>query len=329
MQSKKTNLVKLGIFILSGLLFLVVSLYLIGRNQQLFRASILVKTHFRHAGGVVPGNNVRYAGIQAGTVKSVTLINDTTIEFELLIDKEASKHILKNSLASIGTEGLIGNKVVNLLPGEGAAEPIKEGDKIAAKKTIDTDVMLETLAITNRNAALLSAELVETISRFNNSSALWKLLEDSSLAVSIKTSLANIEQSSVSTRQLTGELNQVIHDLKQEEGLVHQLIYDTTMSGQLERTLAQLELTSQQTVRMTQKVNELITGVQEEIKEGKGPANAILSDTSMTGSLHRSLTNIEKSTATFNENMKALQHNFLFRGYFRKKGKKARTEKAD
>jgi phospholipid/cholesterol/gamma-HCH transport system substrate-binding protein len=329
MQSKKTNLVKLGIFILSGLLFLVVSLYLIGRNQQLFRASILVKTHFRHAGGVVPGNNVRYAGIQAGTVKSVTLINDTTIEFELLIDKEASKHILKNSLASIGTEGLIGNKVVNLLPGEGAAEPIKEGDEIAAKKTIDIDVMLETLAITNRNAALLSAELVETISRFNNSSALWKLLEDSSLAVSIKTSLANIEQSSVSTRQLTGELNQVIHDLKQEEGMVHQLIYDTTMSGQLERTLAQLELTSQQTVRMTQKVNELITGVQQEIKEGKGPANAILSDTSMTGSLHRSLTNIEKSTATFNENMTALQHNFLFRGYFRKKEKKARTGQAD
>jgi phospholipid/cholesterol/gamma-HCH transport system substrate-binding protein len=101
------------------------------------------------------------------------------------------------------------------------------------------------------------------------------------------------------------------------------------MSGQLERTLAQLELTSQQTVRMTQKVNELITGVQQEIKEGKGPANAILSDTSMTGSLHRSLNNIEKSTATFNENMTALQHNFLFRGYFRKKEKKARTGQAD
>jgi phospholipid/cholesterol/gamma-HCH transport system substrate-binding protein len=329
MQQKKTNLVKLGIFILSGLLFLVVSLYLIGRNQQLFRASILVKTHFRHAGGVVPGNNVRYAGIQAGTVKSVTLINDTTIEFKLLIDKEASKHILKNSLASIGTEGLIGNKVVNLIPGEGAAEPIQEGDEIATKKTIDTDVMLETLAVTNRNAALLSAGLVETISRFNNSTAVWKLLEDSSLAISIKTSLANIEQSSVSTRQLTSELNQVIHDLKQQEGLVHQLIYDTTMSGQLERTLAQLELTSQQTVRMTQKVNELISGVQQEIKEGKGPANAILSDTSMTGSLHRSLTNIEKSTAAFNENMTALQHNFLFRGYFRKKEKKARTGQSD
>jgi len=327
MQNKRTNLIKLGLFTISGLLFLVLSLYLIGRNQQLFRASILVKTYFRHAGGLVPGNNVRYAGIQAGTVKSVKLINDTTIQLELLIDKEASKHILKNSLASIGTEGLIGNRVVNLIPGDGPAEPIQEGDEIATKKNIDTDAMLETLSVTNQNAAVLSAELVQTISRFNNSSALWKLLEDSSLAVSIKASLSNIEQASVSTKQLTAELNQVIHDLKQERGLVQHLIYDTVMSGQLERTLAQLEQTSQQTVTMTQKVNDLISGVQNEIKEGKGPANAILSDTSMTGSLHRSLSNIEKSTATFNENMTALQHNFLFRGYFRKKEKKAAKEK--
>ena len=197
MRKNKTNLIKLGIFTLSGLVFLVLALYLIGRNQQLFRSSIVVKAYFSNAGGVVPGNNVRYSGIQAGTVKSVKLMNDTTIEFVLLIDKSASRYMLNNSVASIGTEGMIGNKVINILPGSGTGAPIQDGDELRAKKTTDTDAMLETLSVTNQNAALLSAELLTTITRLNNSSSLWSLLEDSIVARSVKISLANIQQASL------------------------------------------------------------------------------------------------------------------------------------
>lgn len=324
MANKKINLIKLGLFTVSGLAFLVLTLYLIGRNQQLFRSTIQVKVYFKNAGGVVPGNNVRYAGIQAGTVKSVKLINDTTIEFQLLLDKKTSAHILNNSIAAIGTEGLIGNKVVNILPGSGTASPIQDGDLLLAKKTSDTEAMLETLSQTNQNALLLSTELVKTITRINNSSTLWKILEDSSLSGSIKISLHNIQKASASTQVLTEELGEFIHELKQGDGLAHDLVYDTTISGQLSRTMEQLENTSRQAEELTTKVNELAGHVQTEVKEGKGIANAVLSDTSITGNLHRSLYNIEQSTARFNENMLALQHNFLLKGYFRKKEKKER-----
>lgn len=310
MANKKINLIKLGLFTVSGLAFLVLTLYLIGRNQQLFRSSIQVKVFFRNAGGVVPGNNVRYAGIQAGTVKSVKLINDTTIEFQLLLDKKTSAHILNNSIASIGTEGLIGNKVVNILPGSGSASPIQDGDQLQIKKTTDTEAMLETLSQTNQNALLLSTELVKTITRINNSSTLWKILEDSSLSGSIKISLYNIQKASANTQVVTEELGEFIHSLKQGDGLAHDLVYDTTISGQLSRTMEQLENTSRQAEELTTKVNEF--------------ANTVVSDTSITGSLHRSLFNIEQSTARFNENMLALQHNFLLKGYFRKKEKKER-----
>ncbi len=322
MRKNRTNLIKLGIFTLSGLVFLVLALYLIGRNQQLFRSSIVVKAYFSNAGGVVPGNNVRYSGIQAGTVKSVKLMNDTTIEFVLLIDKSASRYMMNNSVASIGTEGIIGNKVINILPGSGTGTPIQDGDELRAKKTTDTDAMLETLSVTNQNAALLSAELLTTITRLNNSSSLWSLLEDSIVARSVKISLANIQQASLSTRRLTDSLNLLVADIKEEKGLVNQLVYDTGMTRQLRQTLDQFEFTSRQTVEITQQLNKLVNGVQHEIEEGKGPANAILSDTAMAGSLQRSLRNIEQSTNAFNENMEALKHNFLFRGYFRKKNKK-------
>ncbi|WP_290792505.1 MlaD family protein [Flavihumibacter sp. UBA7668] len=324
MANKKTNLIKLGLFTVSGIAFLVLTLYFIGRNKQLFRSSIQVNAYFRNAGGVVPGNNVRYAGIHAGTVKSVKLINDTIIEFQLLLDKKTAAHILNNSIASIGTEGVIGNKVVNILPGSGTGNPIQDGDRLQAKRTTDTEAMLETLSETNQNALLLSNELVKTITRINNSSTLWRILEDSSLSDAIKSSLLNIQKASANTQDLTGELGEFIHELKQGDGLANKLVYDTTISRQLSITMEQLENTSRQTEELTTRVNEILQHVQVEIKQGKGPANAVLSDTSMTGSLHRSLNNIEQSTARFNENMEALRHNFLLKGYFRKKEKKER-----
>ena len=99
MADKRINSLKLGLFTLAGLLFLVISLYMIGRDQNLFRSNITIKAHFRNAQGIVPGNNIRYAGIQVGTVSAVNLINDTLIEINMLIDEKTSANIRNNATA--------------------------------------------------------------------------------------------------------------------------------------------------------------------------------------------------------------------------------------
>ena len=146
MINKKINTIKLGAFITAGLLFLIVMLYMIGRDQNLFNANITLRARFSNANGLVPGNNVRYAGIQVGTVKKVKLINDTVIEVVMLIDQKYKPNIHRNSLAAIRTEGFIGNKIVNIMPGNGNAAEVED---VTQEAFIKVDVKLDGIRATS------------------------------------------------------------------------------------------------------------------------------------------------------------------------------------
>ncbi|HEY0749859.1 MAG TPA: MCE family protein, partial [Chitinophagaceae bacterium] len=67
--------IKLGIFVLAGIAFLILLLYIIGKNQNLFGKTFMLKARFEKTNGLMRGNNIRFAGIDAGTVKSVNIIN--------------------------------------------------------------------------------------------------------------------------------------------------------------------------------------------------------------------------------------------------------------
>ncbi|HEY5369783.1 MAG TPA: hypothetical protein VIJ75_12415 [Hanamia sp.] len=94
--------------------------------------------------------------------------------------------IRKNAIVSIGTEGFVGNKVVNIVPAKKPAPLALEGDTLSSKKALDTDEMLQTLSKTNNDVAAISSGLKTTVQRINNSSALWALLEDNSLPKDLK-----------------------------------------------------------------------------------------------------------------------------------------------
>jgi phospholipid/cholesterol/gamma-HCH transport system substrate-binding protein len=118
MEKQGENNVKLGVFVLTGLIVLIVAFYIIGKNRSLFGDNFELKARFSNLKGLIEGDNVSFSGIQAGTVKSISLINDTTIEVLLLIDSKIKPYIHKNATASIGTEGMIGEKVVNIIPAQ-------------------------------------------------------------------------------------------------------------------------------------------------------------------------------------------------------------------
>ena len=321
MADQRINNLKLGIFTIARLIFLVITLYMIGKDQNLFGSNIVIHTRLSQAGGLVSGNNVRYSGIQVGTVSKVQLISDTIIEIQMLIDKKAGVNIRNNAVASIGTEGLIGNRVVNLMPGDGKGRPIKEGDYIQAKKTADTEAMLETLSGTNVNVAEISQELLETVKRINASKGIWQVLDDETLAKELRTTLVNIRAASEKTHRLAGELSEIVNHVKSGEGSAGQLLYDTSFAAQLSQAVNRIDHAAASADSLLTHTNQILGGIQEDINTGKGPANALLKDSAMVGKLHSTLTNMEKSTRAFHENMEALKHNFLFRGYFRKQEK--------
>lgn len=313
------NNLKLGVFVIAGLLLLVVGLYIIGKNHSLFGAKFELKTRFRDVSGLVPGNNVRFSGIQAGTVKSLEIINDTTIEVVLLIDKTTRDYIRKNAITSIGTEGLMGNKVVNIYPGRGDAPIAEEGDMLQARAVLGMEDAMETLYTTNDNVQRISEHLLITMERINSSPALWGLLEDSTLPVHLRVSLANIRKASDDISDAAGSLNEIVQGINEGEGVAGLLLKDTSAKRSLSDAIFHIQSASAEADHLVAGLNKMAMDIQGGLDSSA--AGLVLTDTSVAGSINRSLSNIEKGTASFSENMEALKHNFLFRGYFRKKEK--------
>jgi phospholipid/cholesterol/gamma-HCH transport system substrate-binding protein len=318
MAKTTANNIRLGLFVMAGLLLLILGLYIIGKNRNMFGASFLLKAHFRNAGGLVTGNNVRFSGIEAGTVKSIRLINDTTIEVTMVMHKKVKPFIRKNAGASIGAEGLIGNRVVNIVPGQGAAPFVEDGDLLAAKRTSDTDQMLQTLDRSNENIAIISEDIKAIVKRVNNSAALWALLNEYSLVTDMKASLHNLRQASEQANATTAMLSGVVRDVQQGKGSLGALLTDTSFAAQLSSALEKIESAGNNLDTLTGELNQMVRDVSYQTSKGKGAVQALLRDSMLAVKLGNSLDNVEKGTAAFNANMEALKHNFLLRGYFRK-----------
>src|ERR1039457_3677637 len=99
--------IRLGVFVVAGVLMLIVALYFIGNNKNIFGKSFKLYVVFPNVRGLQPGNNVRYDGINVGTVAKIEIVNDTCIKVEMNIETDLKKVIRKNSIATIGTDGLM------------------------------------------------------------------------------------------------------------------------------------------------------------------------------------------------------------------------------
>ena len=317
-MKQTSNNIKLGVFVLAGLLFLILLLYMIGRNRNLFGRNYVLKARFENVQGLIPGNNVRFAGIQAGTVKKIQILNDTMIEVTMFIDVDMKSVIRKNAVASIGTDGLVGNRVVNIVPSKTNAALAMDGDLIESKKMLNTDAMLDVLNKTNNDVSILAMELKETVQRINKSTAVWTLLNDNSIPQHLRQSLVNIKTATAKAGDFANELNNIIHGVQQGKGTVGALLADTVMQYQLKEAVAKINRVSRDADSLTNDLNTMIAGIQQDIQDGNGTLHALLKDSAIVVKLHTSLDNIQKGTDGFNKNMEALKHNFLLRSYYRK-----------
>lgn len=321
---------QLGLLVIAGLFLFILTLYLIGKNQHLFGSNFELRVRFSNVNGLLKGNNVRFSGIQAGTVHRIRIIDDTTIEVSLLIDKAMAPYIDRKAVAAIGTEGLIGNKVVNITPSRTKAPPVVEGDLLASRVVVDTDAMLETLQRTNDNIADISGQLKNTVRRIDGSAALWRLLGDEGIATSVRSSLDHIYRASVNADAVTADLRTVISHVRSGQGSAGSLLMDTTFATGLNQAMATIRAAGDKAADLADQLNRTVQVIDQNINNGKGTVNALLNDSVMAVRLNASIENIRLGTDAFHQDMEALKHNFLFRGYFRRQEKEARkaAEKA-
>lgn len=318
MKTKTFNNIKLGAFVLVGLIFLLLILYMIGKNRTMFGGNYKLRARFENVQGLKSGNNVRYAGIDIGTVEKVSIINDTLMEVKMIIDNKAKFILRKNAIVSIGTDGLVGNKVVNIAASKSDSPLAEENDILPTKKPIDTDEMLRTLNKTNNDIAVIAKNLKLTSNKLNNSEALWALLNDKSLPDNLKKSAANIRLVTNNLYNMSKDVNSMVSKIKKGEGSIGKIINDSSFAKSLEDAVINIKDAGNEVSTLSKDINKAVKEIENNINDGNGTVHALLKDTGIVIKINHSLDNIEDGTKGFNQNMDALKHSFLFRGYFRK-----------
>lgn len=320
--TKTMNNAKLGLFVFAGFVFLIFSLYMIGRNRNWFGSTFTVTVRFNNINGLVPGNNVRYSGIDIGTVERITLVNDSTVLVTLVIDKNAKGYIRTNAVASIGTDGLMGNKLVSIKSQPGDAPAAADGDEIMSRKPIETDEMLQTLNTTNENIAVITHNLKEITAKLNSRNSFWNFLSDTVIVQDLKLAVGSLRKAGQNTEQFTGNAARMVHKMEQGKGLANTLFTDTALTRQLTASLHEI----QQASKDLSLASAQLKASMDKASRGEGTLGVLLSDTSTANNLRKTLRNVEQGTGRFNENMEAMKHNWLFKGYFKDQEKQKKKE---
>jgi len=191
--------IRLGLFVAGGLTLFVIAVFIIGKQKNLFNPVFKLTSTFHNVGGLQIGNNVRFSGINVGTVDNIVIINDSTVRTDLLIKEDVRKFIKSDCRIAIGSEGVIGDKLVTISQGSAEAPLAKEGQRLQSSEPVETDAIMASLRVTAGNAEVITQQLAEIMTKINSGKGtLGRLIQDQTLAENLNKTVLNLKKSSKS-----------------------------------------------------------------------------------------------------------------------------------
>ncbi|HKC67046.1 MAG TPA: MlaD family protein [Bacteroidia bacterium] len=195
MKKATNNKIKLGIFVSVTALLFIAGIYFIGQKQQLFNDTFRISGIFKDISGLEVGNNVRFSGINVGVVEDIEQMTDSTVKVDMMIDESSRKFMKKNVKAIIGSDGLMGNKIVLIMPGAASKEQLVDNDIIKTAQTVSTDEILQKIKVTTDNAATITSDLATVMGSIRDGKGtVGRLLMDTTLAKNVNDAMVNIKQ---------------------------------------------------------------------------------------------------------------------------------------
>lgn len=308
---------------LAGLSLFLVSVFFIGSENNIFSRTFEVSAVFRNVEGLKAGDNVWLSGVKIGTVSDVSIAGEGRVIVKLALKENQNKFIQTDAVALISTDGLVGNKIVIIRPGQGP-ESITEEDTLQTVSPTDTQDLMNLARDVGENTRSITSDLKTIADRINKGKGIvGELLNDGSIAQEMRAAIAHLTTTSNNTAQASAELNALIRDLQHGDGLLATLISDTSYTRTFEHALTNIEKVSENAGVVSEQLQHLSSN----IINTDNAAGVLLSDSTVAEQLRTTIENAAQASVKLNENMEALQHNFLFRGFFRKKDKKEKRER--
>ncbi len=307
--------VVLGLFVSVALAALAATILGIGDLHDTFTRKVEVSAVFPDVGGLQAGDNVWYAGVKIGVVRRLTLESADAVRVAIQIDRDAAAEVPSDVLARIGTDGLIGNRIVVLSGGTPGAAPTADGAELGVAAALSTDDLLATLQRNNENLLAITADVKALTARLRaGEGTAGKLLGEDALFSTLTATAAD-------ARSVGSDLRAFAGGLDRPGRLPNQLLTDEALVPSLAASAADLE-------RVTRRAAAVLDGLERAAADPGTPVGTLLHDRPAGADLRAVLENLNVGSERLAEDLEAAQHSLLLRGFFRKKARREAEEAA-
>ena len=324
MDSNK-RMITVGVFVLIGIVIFIAAVLTLGGQKKTFEQKSTLKAVFKDVNGLQPGNNVWFSGVKVGTVKKISFTPNALVEVIMNIENKTMQYIKKDARAKISSEGFIGNKIVVIFGGTMQSAHVADDDILAVDSGLGTDEMMATLQQNNQNLLDITGNIKSITERLmNGQGSAGKILSDDKLANDLQAAIIGLKVASAQVQRITSDVAGYTSQLQTEGSLTNSLIHDTVFYGRLTATTAQIHEASisiKESSANIKRITSNIENVSKRLDSTGSPVGVLLNDEEAGKNLRVTLANLASGSKKLDEDLEAIQHNFLFRGYFKKKDK--------
>ncbi|MBT1701768.1 MlaD family protein [Chryseosolibacter indicus] len=315
--------VKVGAFVLGGLALFIISVFYVGAENNILTRTFDISAVFKNVEGLKEGDNVWFSGVKVGTVTDVRIMSPGKVVVRLALKNNQHEFISKDATASVGSDGLVGNKIVVIRPGNINNGVVEDGDTINTLSPADTQELINIAKDVGENTRSLTSDLQLIAKRVNDGQGIiGELFKDGALAKDLRDAVASLKKTGDNSVRVSSELNSLLAELRTGDGLLPTLIHDTSYADTFTQALANVREVSKNAEVVAQNLGSLA----EKMNNENNALNVLLGDSAFASKLQTTMVNAEQASAKLDQNMEALQHNFLLRGYFRKQEKRKKKE---
>jgi phospholipid/cholesterol/gamma-HCH transport system substrate-binding protein len=330
-MNNNKRMVTVGVFVFLGLAIFITAVLTLGGQKKTFEKKATVRAVFKDVNGLQQGNNVWFSGVKVGTVKKISFTPDAMVEVIMSIESKTMQYIRKDAKAKISSEGFIGNKIIVIFGGSSASAPIAENDLLTVDNGVGTDEMLATLQQNNKNLLDITGDIKLITERLmNGQGSAGKILSDETLANDLQAAVTRFKTASASVQKITADVADYTSQLQAQGSLTNNLIHDTVFYSHLKTTAEQIHLASATIKESTESIKRISNNLEEvsdNVNSNESPVGVLLNDEQAGRNLQITLQNLQSGSKKLDEDLEALQHNFLFRGFFKKKAKAEQQNK--
>ena len=326
-STKNSRAVIVGIFILLGIAILVVTILTLGSQRKTFQKSIVVRAVFDDINGLQKGNNIWFSGVKIGTVKKISFYGNSQVEVDMNIEENSKEYIRKNAKARISSEGLIGNRIIAIDPGAAKSPPVENGDMIGVEKAFSPDEMMNTLQSNNKNLLEITNDF-KMVSRgiAQGKGTAGRLLTDNRLIDDLQATLLVLRKTATNAQRITSSVAEYASQLQRKGTLANDLVTDTIVFSRLKATATQMQEVSATANSVVTNLSNTTKNLNTSLNNRNTPVGMLLNDEDAAADIRVTLRNMQTASIKLNEDLEAVQHNFLLRGFFKKKAKKEAQE---